>query len=308
MSSSIIHRPVLGVVLMVAGISILASMDVLIKIISQSYSIPQVIFFRSLLSLPVLLLCLRFEGGWKALKTERPFLHVSRGFVMALTTACFVFSFQQLPLSDVYSIIFSSPLIVTLLAIPLLGERVGMHRMAAVAVGFIGVIIAMQPGFAQNNPATYVALFGAFSYAMVQIFIRQMSETESTAAITIYGTIMIMTCAGAVLPWFWTTPTLADFAILAVIGAMGGAGQYCLTSAFRYADASLLSPYNYLSLIWGAFYGFAVFGDIPGLATIIGSVIIVASGLYIIHREAGRSKLNPEVAPGSDQPPQRPLG
>ncbi|MEM6902468.1 MAG: DMT family transporter [Pseudomonadota bacterium] len=308
MRSTTIHRPVLGVALMVAGISTLAAMDVLIKIMSQTYSIPQVVFFRSLLSLPVLLLCLRFEGGWGALKTKHPFVHVTRGFVMAVTATCFIFSFQQLPLSDAYSIIFSNPLIVTLLAIPMLGERVGIHRLVAVGVGFVGVLIAMQPGFAQNNPGTYVALFGAFSYSLVQIFIRQMSRTETTAAITIYGTIMITFFSAVLLPWFWQTPTLMDLAILAVIGTMGGIGQYCLTSAFRYADASVLSPYNYVSLIWGAFFGFFVFGDVPSGATIVGSIIIAATGLYIINREAGRGQLNPEVKPGSDRPPQQPLG
>lgn len=308
MSTTITHRPVQGVVLMVAGISILAGMDVLIKIISQNYSIPQVVFFRSLLSIPILLLCLRFEGGWSALKTQHPFMHVSRGFVMAITASCFIFSFQQLPLADAYSIIFSNPLIVTLLAIPMLGERVGIHRLVAVGVGFIGVLIAMQPGFAQNNPATYVALFGAFSYSLVQIFIRQMSRTETSAAITIYGTIMITLFAAIPLPWFWQTPTLYDLGFFAIIGAMGGIGQYCLTSAFRFADASVLSPYNYISLIWGVIFGFFVFGDIPSWATITGSIIIAATGLYIIHREAGRSKLNPKVEAGSDLPPQQPLG
>lgn len=293
-------RPLRGIILMIAGISLLATLDVLIKIVSQDYGVVQTIFLRSLLSLPVLLLLVPFEGGFKALKTQKPLMHASRGLVMAITACCFVYSFQKLPLSDAYALIFSSPLMLTLLAIPLLGERVGKHRAAAVAIGFIGVLIAMRPGFVAFDVATYVALTGALGYALVLIFIRQMSKTETSIAITFYGTIVLTVLSGLVLPWFWQTPTAWHLLLFIGTGIIGGLGQYCLTLAFRHASASLLAPYEYLSLIWGAIYGYFIFQDVPGIHTIAGSMVIVASGLYIIHRERMKHQDETLIAVGSD--------
>lgn len=287
-------RPLIGILFMIAGISLLATLDAIVKIVSQDYGVAQTIFLRSLLALPVLLLLVPFEGGFSALKTKRPMLHLSRGVVMVITACCFVYSFQQLPLSDAYALIFSSPLILTVLAIPLLGEKVGRHRAIAVVIGFIGVLIAVRPGYVAFEIATAIALTGALGYALVLIFIRQMSKTETTIAITFYATLILTVAAATTMPWLWQTPSLEHCLMYVATGVLGGLGQYCLTLAFRHASASLLAPYEYLSLIWGAFYGYMVFGDIPGFYTIAGSVFIVASGLYIIHRE--RMKAGPEAA------------
>lgn len=298
------HRPLLGIMLMIIGISLLSGLDVFVKTLTQDYTIAQTIFLRSLLALPVILMFVPFEGGLKALKTERPMLHVSRGVVMIATAVCFFYSFQQLPLADAYALIFSSPLIVTVLAIPLLGEKVGRHRVAAVVIGFIGVLIAMRPGFGTLEVATYVALLGAVLYSFVQIFIRQMSRTESSIAIAFYGTVMICTLAAATMPWYWQQPTREAWMMFIATGLLGGVGQYCLTTAFRFASASILAPYQYLSLIWGVIFGYFLFRDVPGVHTIIGSLVIAGSGLYIIHREAQKKRqmVTAAVAPPISPP------
>lgn len=275
---------------MIAGISLLSGLDVFVKLLTQDYSVAQVIFLRSLLSLPIIVMLVPFEGGFKALKTKRPMLHASRGIVMIATAFCFFYSFQQLPLADAYALIFASPLVLTLLAIPLLGETVGRHRIFAVLFGFAGVLIAVRPGFGAVELATYVAMLGAVLYALVLIFVRQMSRTESSIAITFYGTVMITALAALFMPWYWTAPDGNAWLMFLATGIVGGLGQYCLTSAFRFTSASVLAPYEYLSLIWGVTFGYFIFSDVPGIHTIAGSLVIVACGLYIIHREAKKHK------------------
>ena len=297
------HRPLLGIMLMIIGISLLSGLDVFVKTLTQDYTIAQTIFLRSLLALPVILMFVPFEGGIRALRTQRPMLHASRGVVMIATAVCFFYSFQQLPLADAYALIFASPLIVTVLAIPLLGEKVGRHRVTAVLIGFAGVLIAMRPGFGTLELATYVALLGAVLYSFVQIFIRQMSRTESSIAITFYGTVMICALAAATMPWYWQPPTADAWLMFMATGLLGGVGQYCLTTAFRFANASILAPYQYLSLIWGVIFGYVLFHDVPGIHTIIGSFVIAGSGLYIIHRERQKKR---QMVTASVSPPVSP--
>jgi drug/metabolite transporter (DMT)-like permease len=294
------HRPLLGILIMLIGISMLSGMDVLVKLLSTDYSVVQLLFFRSLFALPVIVAFAFWEGGAKALRTQRPMLHVSRGLFVLATAACFFYSFKHLPLADAYTLIFSSPLILTLLAVPLLGERVGLHRALAVMVGFSGVVIAMQPGFQQGEIATWIALMGALLYALILVFIRQMSRTETTAAIVFYSTLVMALVAGCLMPFYWHPIDAHGLMMMVLIGLIGGMGQLFLTLAFRLAHASLLAPYEYVSLIWGVIYGFLVFGDIPAASTFLGGAIIVVSGLYVIQRETRAHTKSEAIAVSTD--------
>lgn len=260
-------------------------MDSLIKWLSAGYGTWQIIFFRALFSLLPIAVLLARDGGIAGLRTDRPWSHIIRALVGTVAIFCFFYSFANLPLADVYAISFAAPLIVTALSVPLLKEHVGWRRWTAVLVGFAGVLVMLRPGAGVVSGAALVCLLGTVFYALTMIFVRHLSRTETNAAIVFYY-MATLTVVGAVamLP-AWRTPGALDFALLAATGIIGGVAQLSLTQAFRLAPPSLLAPFEYTGMIWAVSFGYLFFGEVPDAAIWIGVAIVIASGLYIIHRE-----------------------
>lgn len=275
-----------GIAWILTAIFCFGVMDSLIKWLSAGYGTWQIVFFRALFALlPIAVLLVR-DGGLAALATKRPISHVVRALVGTAAVFCFFHSFAHLPLADVYAISFAAPLIVTALSVPLLKEAVGWRRWMAVLVGFAGVLVMLRPGAGLIGGAALVCLAGTLFYALTMIFLRHLSRTETNAAIVFYYMTTLAVVGGIAMVPDWRAPTPADFALLAGTGIVGGVAQLALTQAFRLAPPSLLAPFEYTGMIWAVTFGFVVFGEVPDTAIWIGAAIVIASGLYIIHREA----------------------
>lgn len=273
----------------VVAMAVLTLMDATIKWLSADYHTLQILAFRSLFGfIPVLVFVTVAQGGLTALKTRRPGAHLLRGLVITATGFLFFFALGRLPLADAYAIIFAAPLFLTALSVPLLGEKVGARRWAAVLVGFVGVLVVLRPGGtggALVDIGAMAALAGAFGYALFGALTRLHSRTESNAALTVWSSLVTLAVAGASLPFVWTTPAPEDLALLVLTGLLGGVGTILIVRAFAMAPLAVIAPFEYTSMVWGVVLGFVLFGDLPGLSVWLGTAIVVAAGLYILFRE-----------------------
>ncbi|MCW9033674.1 MAG: DMT family transporter, partial [Rhodospirillales bacterium] len=234
-------------------------------------------------------------GGLKALKTKRLKGHLFRVIVGGAAPVLFFLALTKIPFADVTVIVFCSPFILTVLAVFVFGDRVGIRRWIAIAVGFLGVTIALQPGPETFNPNSIYALGAAFAYAGLMIAGRHLSDTESTFKLVYLYNIGIAIIATLILPFVWVSLNqmqvfqLAGMAVFAVFGHLG------LTYAFNNAPTAVVSPFEYTSLVWATLLGFIFWDELPGVAVVLGAAIIVTSGLYSIYRET-RIKVQSEQA------------
>ena len=280
-----VDRPVLGIALMLAGIAGFSVMDAIIKWLTADYSVAQVVALRSWFGLPLLCLFALYEGGLKSLRTRRPLVHVGRYLLVLALSFSFFWALSQMKLVDAIAITFAAPIFITALSVPLLKEPVGLHRWAAISVGFCGVLIMLRPGMGVFQWAALVVLGSVVVYALLMITTRAFKSTESTAALMLYPQLG-MSLTGIVLaPNFWVTPSLGDLGLFALAGLFGSVGVMCLTHAFRLGPAAVISPFEYSALIWATLLGFLLWGELPDAITLVGAGIVISSGLYIIYRE-----------------------
>jgi drug/metabolite transporter (DMT)-like permease len=279
-------NPVRGIACMLAGSASFAIMDALVKWVAPRIPLTEIIFFRSLFAFLPILWLLRREGGFAALRTRRPGDHAVRSLFGFASLACFVYAFGRMPLANVVAIGFSAPIFITALSVPLIGESVGIRRWSAVLVGFLGVLVMVRPDGGLLAGEGLVALAGTLLYSLAMIAIRRLGETEGTGAIAFYNTLVCTLIAMAALPFTWSTPSTADALWLVALGIVGGFGQIFVTAAFRNAPAAVVAPFDYASMLYATAIGYAVWGDLPDRTLLLGAVIVVASGLYILHREA----------------------
>ncbi len=213
-------------------------------------------------------------------------LQVLRSIFLVAATLTFWLALMFLPLADCVVILFVSPLLVTILAAPLLGEIVDKHRWIAVIIGFIGVTVVMRPGFTIFNWVSILPLITALLYAGVQISTRILGRTDAALTTLLYSSACgAIICTIGVL-FFWVTPSLPQWFLLGWLGFLGAVGHYLMIKAYGLAPASLLAPFDYTTLIWATLLGFFLFGDLPDTMTVLGALIIISSGLYLIRRES----------------------
>ena len=289
-------QPLKGVGFAALGFALFSSHDVIIKTLGASFSPIQIVFFSTLLGFPVATLLLMRDTtqgtliprnpGWVAVRT-----------LLAISGAISVFySFSVLPLSQVYAIMFASPLVITMLSIPVLGEKVGIHRWLAVVVGLIGVIVVVRPGFQQLELGHFAAMFGAFSIAGGSVIMRRIGREERSVVIMLYPMMANVVLMGALLPFVYqpvSVQELGGFASIAVLGFLGG---LCLISAYRNAEAAAVAPIQYTQIIWAVLFGAMLFDEWPDFHTSVGAAIIISSGLYILLRESrGQASKNTPV-------------
>ena len=265
-----------------------AGMNATMKWCSGTYPSAELAFFRQLFAMIPVMTLIMATGGPKLLRTSRPMGHLLRSIVGNLSLACIVTSYRYLPLADVTAYNFTSPLFLTALSVPLLHEKVGRHRWAAVLLGFIGVVIMLRPGTDLNRGAGY-AVSAALLAAFAMITIRHLSRSEHPLTIVFYFTLFGALFAGlAAVPGFKAPVSAFDWMLVVTIGCLGGLAQYCTTMCYRYASPPRVAPYNYVTLIWTVGLQFLIWGTLPDGPMIAGAALIVASGLYIIYREARR--------------------
>ena len=278
-------KPVLGIVLMLAGIIGFSVMDAIIKWLTADYPVPQIVALRSWFGLPLLLLLALYEGGPKALRSSRPLVHVGRYLLVLLLSFSFFWALSQMKLVDAVAITFAAPILIAALSVPLLKEAVGLRRWIAIGVGFCGVLIILRPGVGVFQWAALVVLGSAVVYALLMITTRAFKSTESTASLMLYPQLGMSLTAIIFAPFFWVTPDLHDLGLFALAGLFGSVGVICLTHAFRLAPAATISPFEYSALIWASLLGFLLWGELPDRITLLGAAIVISSGLYIIYRE-----------------------
>jgi drug/metabolite transporter (DMT)-like permease len=249
------------------------------------YPLGEVAFFRTLFGLIPLYLIILPRTGLVVFRTHRLGGHVKRAVSQFCSMMSIFVAFQLMPLAAVTAIGFAAPLFTTLLSIVILKDRVGIHRWSALIVGFAGVLLITHPGVGAFQIGAVFALANSILISTVAIAIRQMSRTESTETLTIYQMTLIACFTACLLPFGFTTPRWADVGLLALAGFGNGTAQYWWTKALNLAPPSAVVPFNYLSLVWATLIGFAVWGDVPTTQLLIGAVIVVGSGLYILWRE-----------------------
>ena len=256
----------------------------------------ELVFYRFLFGLPPLLAWIAITRNFRAWRTRRPGAHVARGMLgFAAMTLAFG-ALAYLPLAEASTIGFVAPLFSVMLSALLLGESVGHYRWSAVAVGFAGVLIVIQPSGTDLPPiGLAMALLSTLGVAAVTITIRQMSTTESTPTIVLWFTGFSILASGLLMPFFATGHDAEDWLILALLGLAGGAGQLFLTSSLRFAPVSVVVPFDYSQLLWAVLLGWAIWDTQPPVSTWAGAAVIIASGLFTVYREhrLGREKPHP---------------
>ncbi|MFT7106087.1 MAG: drug/metabolite transporter (DMT)-like permease [Yoonia sp.] len=265
----------------------------LIKAASADVPPGQAVFFRSFFALPIILgwLAIRQElrNGWK---TKNPLGHFWRGLVGTSAMGLGFTGLGLLPLPEVTAIGYAAPLLVVVFAAMFLNEDVRAFRLSAVGLGMVGVLIVLSPrlsvGASLNSSETLgavVVLMGAVLAALAQVFVRKLVTTESTAAIVFWFTITSSLMALFTLPWGWVMPSWQVALMLIMAGFLGGIGQIFLTSSYRFADASLVAPFDYTSMILALLIGYFIFDEVPTGTMLIGAGIVILAGVLIIWRE-----------------------
>jgi drug/metabolite transporter (DMT)-like permease len=267
-------------------------MDALIKWVSATHPIGQIIFFRNVFAFVPVFFVLRQAGGFAVLRTKHFGDHVVRGAMGILSMVCIFGAFSLMPLGEAVALSLSAPIFVTVLSVPLLGERVGIRRWSAAIVGFSGILVMTRPGLGVFQPVALLAVGGALFYALAVISIRRLSAADPPATIVFYFTLFAAIAGAVSLPFQWVTPDAVGLALLVGIGLIGGVAQLALTQAFRLAPVALVAPFDYGALVFAVFFGYVVWGDVPDLFIIGGAMIVVASGLYILHRETKLGRLS----------------
>ena len=291
---------------MVASTVMFAGVNAIVKWELAFYPVGEVAFFRSLFAFAAVCLLILPRTGFAVLRTSRYREHLQRGLSQFGSMSCMFLAFRVLSLGSAVAISFSAPLFTTLLSIVVLKERVGIHRWSALIVGFVGVLVVTHPGAGTLNAGAVFALGNAILISSVAVAIRRMSATESTETLTLYQMTVITVCTLFVLPFGYVAPAWYDAVALAVAGIGNGIAQYWWTRSLSLAPPSAVVPFNYLSLVWATILGFAIWGDVPTPSLLLGSIIVVASGLYILWRETLRRPRRPATstaASASHSPP-----
>ncbi|MBP0492409.1 DMT family transporter [Pararoseomonas indoligenes] len=289
-----------GALMMLGATACFAVMGACVKALSPRYSFLELMFFRNFFSLPIVLVAGLRMGA--LLRTRRLVGHAGRAFTGMVAMGCSFFALSFLPLAEQTALNYTQPLFVILLAIPWLGERPGPARWGAVIIGFLGVLAIAAGKGAELGAGTgttggsgmlvgyLTAAMGGFFAALSTMLVRQLSATEASTTIVLWQALMMTAMTGLALPFFWTTPSWPDLGMLVLIGVIGGVGQVLNTEAFASAQVSSLGPYTYTGLLWAALLGWMLWGELPGLPMLAGSVLIVGAGVLILRSEFRRAR------------------
>lgn len=282
------RRVTTGMLCALGGAACFVGMDSCVKLLAGRLPVLQTTFLIALIApLPSLVWALR-HGGLARLSTRRPALQIVRGLLMLLGTLGFFLAVSHMPLADAYALMFTMPLMITGLSVPLLGERVDLARWAAIVVGLAGVLIMLRPGGGILGASAFAALGGALCYALVNLIVRRAGTGETAEAFVVWGNLTMATGAALVQPWLWTTPALGDLPILALGGLLGGMAFLLVALAFQKAPAAVVAPFQYTQMIWGVVVGLVLFGDRPDPMVLLGGTVVIAAGLFVLHRETRR--------------------
>lgn len=317
-----LNRPGLGILFVLIGVFAISINDMLIKALSGGYPLHEMVFIRSFIGLMFSLVFLQFEGGWRALKTDKPGLHALRGLMVVFANMTFFAALAALPLADATALFFVSPLMITLLSIPILGEKVGPWRLGAVVVGFIGVLLMVQSWRGESAPADVPAIIlslpvlAALGYALNQILTRKLGLTSKASALAIYIQLTFLVVSigfflvagdgrfaeGATnesvifLLRAWTMPEGQDRWFFLLLGLNSGIVGYTLSQAYRITDAATVAPFEYVGLPLAVLWGWLFWSEFPAPLVLAGIGLILGAGLFVFLRERLKSRAERRLA------------
>ena len=294
-------RPFKGIALILASTVFLGVSDVTAKYLSATLPSIEIAWIRFMVFAIIMTPAMMPGSPLFALRTDRLGLQLLRGLTVLSSSLFFICGLRFLPIAEASATGFVAPLFVTALSIVFLGEKVGLRRWIATAVGLVGVLIVLRPGFGAFHPAAIFPIVSALAWACTLIMTRMMSGTERAVTVMAYSSIVGVCILTAMVPFVWVAPSWHDIMLGIFIGVASTAGQWIVVLAFRYADASVLAPFSYMQLLWVSILGFVVFGELPDVWTVTGAAFIVASGLYTAHRERVRQSQLLSV-PGEPSP------
>lgn len=282
----VVHQSNLrGALLALTAFGIYATHDVVVKFLGSSYSPFQIIFFSGLLSFPLATLMLMSDRTDGNLIPKHPWWTVLRTASAVLTGIAGFFAFSRLPLAQCYAIFFAMPILITLLAIPILGEKIGLRRGIAIVVGLIGVIIVLRPGDVELGLGHLAALSAATTGAMTSVIVRKVGHDERPVVLMLYPMVANFLVMAVALPFVYSPMPIFHFGLLALMAILGMLGGLLIIAAYRTAPAIIVAPMQYSQIIWAMLYGWLFFSERIDAYTGIGTVVIIASGIYIVLRE-----------------------
>lgn len=309
-----INENIRAIGFLLIALLIFSLQNISVKFISGDYSILQIVTFRSLVALPATLLFYRAEGKRGLPKTKRHTLEFVRGLFLFLSYTTHFMGLASLPLADIETIRFSGPLMITILSVILLKEKVEWQRWAALVVGFIGILIVVNPGSATFNLGSIFILISVLFYALNVMLTRKLQDTESSATMAYFSSLVYLLLAIVLLPLpklvgdvnqahpsiafllrAWSMPTAVDLLVMAGLGLVWAGGMFFMAKAYSVGEASAVAPFEYASLLISTLWGLLLFAEVPTWTTILGAVITLASGLYVLLRERKKQSV-PEQA------------
>jgi len=298
-TASIETEPAKAILLVLGAMAAFSVMDATGKFLTDHFHAVQIVWGRYMFFILCLvpLLLTGDRPRRRRLATGRPGLQVARGIAMMASAMIFVLSLTALPLAQATAISFASPFFTTVLSIPFLGETVRARRWTAIAVGFGGILVVVRPGTAAFDPMMLLPICSALCWAFGLVITRKMGRDEDPLTTLLYTAAIGLIGTSALVWRVWLAPDVVGWLLLAALGAFNTGGQLLLIRGFQRAPASVLAPFSYSTMVWATLLGFAVWGTIPDTYTWVGALIIVASGLYIWHRE--RVLYRPVIVPNA---------
>ena len=292
-----------GIFLGFAGYTIFVLLDSIIKkYLVQDYPVLEINFYITLFSLIPISFALHFISGWKVLINNKVHIQLLRGFLGLICAAIIINSFKEHAFSEIYPILFSTPLILTIFSYFILKERVGPRRILAVLIGFIGVLIVSRPGTIHFTFSLFLLFIGAIILAVNVLLIRMYATNQSSIAFAFYGFLVGLIISAIISTQFYVPLKNKDIYIFILCGIIAGTGGLCISAASKMLESSLFAPLQYFQLIAGFIFGYLFFGDKPDFYEVIGSLVISLSGLFIIYRdyETGIRSFTSKVKGSSD--------
>ncbi len=279
----------LAILAICAGVAFLVANDAVAKVLTDRYPPIQIVFLRNLIAVPIIAALIFAMSGPQAMRSNHLRLHALRGLLMTAGAWMYFTGLIYLPLAEATALVFSAPIFITALSVPLLREHVGWKRWSAVLLGFVGVLVIVQPGGATFQMAAILPVGTALCYAIFMISARWIDRGERLWTMMLFAMFFPMIYAAPMAIAFWEPVQTADIGLFLAIAAFGSLGLALIGQAFRLAPAALVAPFDYTALIWATGLGWLIWKDIPGVTTIAGAAIIVLSGVIIILRESRQS-------------------
>jgi len=279
-------RPGRAILLVFVAVAVLTLQDAVIKWLSQRYPVIEILFIRSVMMLPVIVATAIATGQLRRLRTRRHGAHLLRVVLNFLAFITYFGALRLMPLADTLAIVFSAPLFIVLFSALFLKEQVGRWRWSAVALGFVGVLVMIKPGTSMLDWPVMLALMSSVFYALWMLTTRTMAVDESSLAMLFYAAAFFVVAGGIMVPFVWVTPTGEDLLVMATVSVVAMVGLLMLIHAYRLAQASILAPFDYTSMVWAVLLGWFVWNELPDAWVLSGTLLVVLAGLVIVHREA----------------------